>query len=435
MVKTKNVSTNYTPRPLQAELHRKLKRFNVLVLHRRAGKTVFSINEMVDKGLHNPLRNPQYAYVAPTYKQAKMIAWDYFRYHTQEIPGQEENKSELTVFINRPAPLNDRIKFILLGADNPDSLRGIYLDGAVLDEFAQCDPIIWGEILRPALSDRIGWAIFIGTPKGKNHFYDRYKKALEQKSWYVKVVKADVSGIIPKVELEEMKADMDVEEYAQEMLCDWTAAVLGSYYGHIIVKLREEGRITKVGYDPSFPVDTFWDLGIGDSTSIWFRQKVGPNWNYIDYYEMSGEGIKHYVKYLKEKPYVYGRHVLPHDAAARDFSTGQTRQQMFTKLGIRTEIQPRQSVDDGIQAARAILPNCVFDAEKCERGLEALENYQKEWDTKLMMFKNKPKHDWACHGSDAFKYSALDRRNSTFGDSWNDELPSFVLDEYDELEA
>ena len=435
MSRIKNVSTNYVPRPLQAELHKSLKRFNVLVLHRRAGKTVFSINEMIDRGLRNPLRNPQYAYVAPTYKQAKMIAWDYFRYHTEEIPGQEENKSELTVFINRPAPFNDRIKFILLGADNPDSLRGIYLDGAVLDEFAQCDPIIWGEILRPALSDRLGWAIFIGTPKGKNHFYDRYKKALEQASWFVKVVKAHTSGIIPKAELAEMQADMNVEEYQQEMLCDWTAAVLGSYYGHLIVRLREEGRITKLAYDHGYPVDTFWDLGVGDSTVIWFRQKVGPNWHYIDYHEANGEGVQYYVKVLKEKEYVYGRHVLPHDAAARDFSTGQTRQQMFTKLGVRTEIQPRQSIEDGIQASRDILPLCVFDGEKCTRGLEALENYQKEWDNKMMMFKGKPRHDWASHGADGFRYSALDRRASAFNDSWGDDLPNFVLDEYNELEA
>ena len=200
-------STGYMPRKLQQYLHNNLKRFNVLVCHRRFGKTVFSINEMIDRGLRNQLHNPQYAYIAPTYKQAKMIAWEYIIDYTRNIPGVEVNKSELSITIHRQGAKDkdgewtkkpDKIKFILLGADSPDSLRGLYLDGSILDEYAQCDPIIWGQIVRPALADRKGWAIFIGTPKGQNHFYHRLKKAETNSTgtWFTAIFKASETGIL-----------------------------------------------------------------------------------------------------------------------------------------------------------------------------------------------------------------------------------------------
>ena len=174
--KVKTVSTGYNPRPLQLEIHKKMKRFNVLVLHRRFGKTVLSINEMLDRGLRNPRKNPQYVYLAGTYGQAKRVAWEYVKEFTKKLPGAKANEAELRVDIPRPH-LEDKVRLLLLGAENPDSLRGIYIDGCVLDEFGGCDPSVWGEVIRPALADREGWAIFIGTPKGQNHFYNLYNKA------------------------------------------------------------------------------------------------------------------------------------------------------------------------------------------------------------------------------------------------------------------
>lgn len=520
----KKIKTGYVPRPLQNILHSQLRRFNVLVCHRRFGKTVFAINEMIDRALNNPLRNPHYAYIAPTYKQAKKVAWQYIVDFTRFLPNIKVNKSELTVYIERPGRVDpvtgeldpDTIEISLLGADDPDSVRGVYLDGAIIDEYAQCHPTIWGQIIRPALADRkkiandLGiffdmagvplepWAIFIGTPKGQNHFYRRYQKAqkheqycdeyeenhdmegeelkwqrIEEKYeitentpevrlreiqakwspelledykawrkyivgcyWKTAIYKASETGVLDQDEIDEMKEDLSPDEVAQELECDFNAAVLGSYYGHIIVRIRTEERITKVPYNPKYPVDTYWDIGVGDKCTIWFRQRINAStYHYIDYYEMNGKGIEHYIKVLDAKARTlgtkteiddgevikgrglkYGRHVWPHDGAAKEFGTGVTRQETARQLGLVVELQTRQAIDDRINASRQRLQISYFDKEHCDLGLECLYNYQKVWDDKLMMFKRTPKHDWASHGSDSFGYSALDDRPSNFPD-------------------
>lgn len=440
------ISTGYNPRPFQAIVHKSLKRFNVLVAHRRFGKTLLVINEKVTKGLENQKHNPQYAYIAPTYKQAKMIAWEYLIDYTSEIPGVKVNKSELTVEIYREGIRDasgrgwkkkpDKIKFMLLGSDNPDSIRGIYLDGAILDEYAQCDPIIWGEIVRPALADRRGWAIFIGTPKGQNHFYTRLVKAQEQpESWYTAIFKASETGVLPEDELEDMKADMDEQEIEQELECSFAAAVRGSYYGEKLLEIKENGQITKVMYNPRIPVDTHWDLGIGDSTAIIFRQKVNGFWHYIDYMEANGKGLEWYIKELEKKPYVYGRMVWPHDGKNKDFVTGQTRLEVARELkpDWNWEVLTKQAVDDGIQAVRRRLPISYFDEQKCTRLLDCLKNYQREWDSKLMMFKEKPKHDWTSHGADAFRYDSLDDRDTLEMRKRREQAPRFAESDYDEF--
>lgn len=406
-MKKERISTGYVPRKFQRVLHNSLKRFNVLVCHRRFGKTVFSINEKIDRALRNDLRNPQYAYIAPNYGQAKRVAWDMLKEFTKSIPGTSTNEAELRLDIKRPH-LDDRARIMLLGAENPGSLKGLYLDGVILDEFAECDPRVWGEVVRPALSDRMGWAIFIGTPKGQNHFYDVYQTALANPSnWFSAIYKASQTNIIPKAELEQAKQEMSEEEYEQEFECSFSAALVGAYYGKQMSEAEKTGRITKIPYDPALGVQTFWDLGIGDTTAIWFAQVLGKEIRLIDYYETSGQGLDHYVKYLKDKPYIYDEHFLPHDAAARELGTGRTRQEVLLKHGIRGTIVPRQSVDDGINAVRMILPRCHFDVDKCKRGIEALKSYERKWDAKNKLFVDKPKHNWASHGSDAFRMLGL----------------------------
>lgn len=446
-VEIQRVSTGYVPRPLQEVIHNSLKRFNVLVCHRRFGKTILVINEMINKAIENQKHNPQYAYIAPTYKQAKMIAWEYLCDYTSEIPGVKVNKSELTVEIYRQGVKNasgkgwrkkpDKIKFMLLGSDNPDSIRGVYLDGSVLDEFAQCDPIIWGEVVRPALADRKGWAIFIGTPKGQNHFYHRLVKANEQPdNWYTAIYKASETGVLPEEEIEDMKADMDEQEIEQELECSFHAAVRGSYYGEKLTEIDDNGQIGVVPYNPRYPVDTHWDIGIGDSTAIVFRQKINGFYHYIDYLEANGKGLEWYVKELEKKPYVYGRHVWPHDGKNKDFVTGQTRVEVAREIkpDWKWEVMTKQSIDDGIQAARRRLNIARFDRKKCERLLDCLKNYQREWDGKLMMFKDKPKHDWTSHGSDAFRYDSLDDRDTLEMKKRRDSAPQFAESSYDELD-
>lgn len=403
------VSTGYVARPLQQHIHRSLKRFSVLVCHRRFGKTVLAINELIDRSLRCELQNPRHAYLAPLRKQAKLIAWDYLKHYTATIPGRTANEAELRVDL----PGGRRI--YVEGADNPDALRGGYLDGAVLDEFGQMQPSTWREVIRPMLADRKGWALFIGTPKGRNEFHKAYDAALNgftkedgtrlppDPEWFAALYRASETNVLDADELASAKRGMDEDEYDQEFECSFTAAIVGSYYGKLIANAETEKRICSVPYDPSVPVHTAWDLGIGDSTAIWFAQYVGQEIHIIDYLEASGVGLDWYANELRKKPYGYGKHYLPHDGGARELGTGKTRQETLASHQIQCEVLPLQSVDDGINAVRLMLPRCWFDKVKTEPGLEALRNYRREWDEKLGVFRPRPLHDWASHGADGFR--------------------------------
>lgn len=359
------------------------------------------INALIHACLKNQKANPRYAYFAPFYSQAKKIAWDYLKMYTRNIEGTTFNEAELR------ADLPGGRRIYIAGADNPDAHRGIYLDGCILDEYAQMHPNIWTEVVRAALSDRQGFCIFIGTPKGRNNFYEIYEMAKGNADWYTQIFKASETKLIPKEELEALRREMGEDAYNQEFECSFDAAVKGSYYSHIINELDQKKRITKVPYDPSLGVITAWDLGIGDSTAIWFAQRLFREVRLIDYQEYEGQGIPDIVKSLKSRPYVYSTHLLPHDAAARELGTGKSRQETLRNHGIVADVLPRLSVDDGIQAARNLLPMCWFDETLTHRGLECLREYRREWDDKLQMFKQKPMHNQYSHGADAFRYLAI----------------------------
>jgi len=409
------ISTGYKPRKHQAELHRALKRFNVLVCHRRFGKTVFCFNQTLDKALRNPLRNPQYAYIAPNYGQAKRVAWDMLKEFSKDLPGVTYNEAELRMDIPRPH-IGDRLRIMLLGAENPGSLRGLYLDGVILDEYAECDPTVWSAVIRPALSDRLGWAIFIGTPKGTNHFHDIYQMAIANKEhgWFAAIYKASETKVIPQSELDANLREMGETVYAQEFECSFTAALVGAYYGKQMEEAEEKGRIGEVPFDPALQVDTFWDLGIGDTTVIWFLQQLGQQYRLIDYEERSGQGLDYYARILKEghrQKYNYRDDTWPHDGAARDLGTGKGRNVTWRDLTQRNPIiLPRDNLSDGINSTRLIIPKCWFDLKKCERGLDALRNYQQKWDERNKIWQDKPKHDWASHGADGFRTLAMGQR-------------------------
>lgn len=697
------------------------------------------MNEIIDQGLRCTSKNPQYAYLGPTYSSAKRVAWDILKEYVKHLPFVETNESELRVDIHRPH-LGDKVRIILLGAENPDALRGMYLDGVVLDEYASMNGTIWTQVIRPMLMDRKGWAIFIGTPLGQNHFYDIYQYSQTGEGggvpsdWYGQIFRASETGVIPKGELEAAKALMSDSEYQQEMECfragtlvttsrgsvpieeirvgeavlthrnrwhmvqqtmkkkftgemieiyhyagkeplvttpehpilvykkesqarvwskaselipgdfvitpkfnsmgtvatprfvellgwyitegsvsgnnvqfslnpnnfqeieevtklleelgykvrpftngslivcnttladtlvslcgslaenkkipfdvvgnnaellfntiirgdgharvfeekirwyvlttiskklaqdfqilsahlgrrsrigvrpatksviegrevscaeaysirvsvafkvnhsslrqvfptklgiasriteinkiaftgdvfnlsvkqdesyvaggvavhncSFSAALVGAYYGKEMDKAEQEGRITRVPYDLSVPVETYWDLGIDDTTVIWFGQRVGREVHWIDYVEESGLGLEDYIRILQEKKYVYGQHYLPHDAAARELGTGKTREEVLRKkgLGARTKVVPRSEVADGINAARVLIGKSWFDAEKCKKGIDALKNYERKWDSKAKIFQQRPLHNWASHGADAFRTAAM----------------------------
>lgn len=430
------ISTGYTPRTHQAKLHQILKRFNVLVCHRRFGKSVFSINEMIDQGVRNQRRNPQYAYVGPSYGQVKRIAWEYIKDYTRSIPGSKPNEAELRVDVPRGT---DKIRFMLLSAENPDSLRGIYLDGVIFDEYAEMDPVVWSQVVRPALSDRLGWAIFIGTPKGKNHFYDIFTQAQNLPDWYSTVLKASETRIVPDEELRAAREIMSPEEYAQEFECDFGAALVGAYFGQQLKLAEAEGRITSVPKQDHLDVHTFWDVGIDDHTAIWFMQEAGREFHFIKYYEQNDKGLDHYVQFIKrlehEKGYVFGEHYFPHDMMAKELGTGRTRIETIKSLGLtNARVIPRQKVEDQISAARLALGRCWFDRVECARGLEALSNYQRKWDNEDKVYMNKPLHNWASHGADAFKQFAIGYKDAGVRKNFN-KLPRQVETNYDIFEV
>lgn len=731
----KKVTTGYKPRPLQAEIHRKMKRFNVLILHRRFGKTHLALNELIDRGLTCKNKNPQLAYIAPTYGQAKRVAWDILKEYIKDLPFVEINESELRIDIQRPDK-KDRVRIMLLGAENPNAILGIYLDWVVLDEYADINPEVWGRIVRPLLADRMGGAIFIGTPRGTNHFYQLYQEAKENPDWYTCVYKASETNIIPRSELEASRASMSESEYLQEFECfvpgtmittsrgnmpietirvgdsvlthrnrfhvvtntmnknfsgtlikvsyygsnepllvteehpflvydrqnnasrswvrakdlddtmylvtpkmnkkkpivsedfikliawyltegsvngnsvtfslnqnnydeqnevtsildrlgykykfykgtcavlvvcstaladtlvslcgsladnkrvpfdlifgyerlffdtmikgdgctikrednikwymyttiskglaydiqtiaaslgrrsrvsarkayigniegrevncrksysvrisykfkvnhsslrhvfptklgiaskitkvesqkyqgkvynlsvkqdesyvangiavhncSFSAALVGAYYGKDLEAIDSKGRISGVPYDPALPVHTAWDLGIDDTTSIWFVQVYGKEVRLIDYEESSGAGLDYWVKLVSDKPYRYESHIFPHDIGVRELTTGKTRLETIKKMGMRNvKVATKISLEDGINAVRMLLPKCWFDSVKTKRGVEALRNYQRKWDSKNKVFQARPLHDWSSHGADAFRTLAV----------------------------
>jgi len=407
------VKIPYRPRELQAEMHNNLKRWNVLVMHRRFGKTVFAVNHMIKHVLTCPLPRPRVALIAPTFTQAKRISWDYVKHYAGVIPGVTFNETELRADF----PNNGRI--MLLSGENPDALRGIYLDLCVFDEYGMQNPRVWGEVVRPALSDREGAAIFLGTPAGHNHFFDILQQAKEQEEegsdqWYWKIAKASETKVVKELELDAAKMQMTPEQYDQEYECSFTAAIIGAYYGKLLAALDDENRITRVPYDPALPVHTAWDLGINDSTAIWFAQVYrGGAVNVIDYYENSGVGLDHYAEVLRQKDYHWGDHLAPHDIEVRELGTGKSRLETAFGLGIRFKVIPKMKIADGINAARMLIPKCYFDREKCNEGLEMLRQYRQEWDDRKRMFRDQPRHDFTSHSADAFRYLALGLENRT----------------------
>ena len=397
------VETGYKPRIPQKEIHKAIKkhRWTVAVCHRRMGKTVCAINQLIHSALQCDRKSPQFAYIAPTYSQAKRIAWDYLKEYTRPLGGVA-NVAELRVdFMGR--------RISLYGADNPDALRGIYLDGAVIDEYGDVNPSLFTEVIRPALSDRLGWAMFIGTPKGANHFKELrdFADDTANDNWVLKEFKASETDLIAKEELADAKKAMGDNKYQQEFEISFDAPIVGSYYGEIIKDLDSKNHIREIPTESATQKICAWDLGMSDSTSIWVAETIGGEVRLMDYYEDSGKSLDDYIAWLNEKGYRDYRQILPHDVMVRELQTGKSRYEFLSDAGLNIDIAPKQSVEDGIQAVRRILPNCWFNKASTRAGVECLRNYRRVFNEKLNVFQEKPLHDWSSHGSDAFRYLAL----------------------------
>lgn len=403
---TREVVIPYVPRTPFLPFHNRARRWGCVVAHRRAGKTVAFVNDLIKGAMECQLPRPQLAYIAPFRDQAKRVAWDYLKHYSQPLWEAQPNESELSVRL-----LGQR-KVSLFGADNADALRGIYLDGAVQDEFGDFRPSVWGNVIRPALSDRKGWALFGGTPKGRNEFWEVRERARKHpEEWFLLELRASESGILDEQELDEARKQLTPEQYAQEFECDFAAALPGAYFGREMVAAERSGRITAVPRDEAIPVHTAWDIGYRDDTAIWWYQVVRGEIHLIDFHASSGQSIQFYAELIQSKGYNYGKHYLPHDAKAKTLASGGKSivEQMAALLGgfSSLAIVPNLEIQDGIQAARAALPRCWFDEAKCYEGLESLRQYQREYDEDKKAFREKPRHDWTSHAADAFRTMAV----------------------------
>jgi len=391
-------------------------RWTCVVAHRRAGKTCAAIQKLVISALNSDKPSPRFAFIAPLYKQAKAVSWDYLQHMTRDIPGTEINQSELRVDLHNGA----RIR--LFGADNPDSLRGLYLDGVVMDEVAQMPVTLWSEVIRPALSDRKGWAYFSGTPKGKNTFWDIWSKAQDRDDWTTLMLKVDETGLLDDEEIDAAKKDMTEAEFAQEYMCSFEAAIRGAYYAKEMKSAEDSRRIGNVPYDPMLQVITSWDLGISDASVIWFYQVNGAEIRVINCKAYQGTGLPDIINDIKNLPYQYGQHIAPHDIRVTELGSGKTRHEIARGLGVDFTIAPNQRIAEGIAAVRTVLPRMWFDRDNCKDGIEALKQYKTEYDDKRQVFRANPLHDWTSDYADSMRYFAITPiivgNNSEFAD-WN----------------
>lgn len=404
---------NFTPRPYQIPVLQALDKGikkGVCVWHRRSGKDLTLFNAMVKKSQE---RIGVYFYLFPTYNQGRKALWNnitkdqkkFLSYVPDEII-KSQNDHEMMIELKNGSIIQ------VIGTDRVDSIVGTNPVGCVFSEYALQNPRAWS-LLSPILAENGGWAVFDYTPRGKNHGYNLFQYASGKDSWFCQKLTVDDTGCISEDILEEEKERLMMENngddsiFQQEYYCSFDVAIQGSYYGKLMLEAEEQGRIGNIPWQKSLPVDTWWDLGMNNMTVIWFSQTVGEEIRFIDYYEASGEGLPHYAEYLRQKPYEYGNHVSPWDIKKRELNTGTSRFDTARKLGISFRVNPQSSVADGIEAVRNTLKNCWFDKTKCEKGLNALHSYTKEYDDERACYKPTPKHDWASDAADAFRTFAV----------------------------
>ena len=397
----------YQPRKQFLPFHQRSERWAVMIAHRRSGKTVASVNELIIRALYTQKPNARYAYIAPFREQSKDVAWEYLKQYAEPFTAPNGIRvSELRVKLVNGSWIT------LYGADNVDALRGRYFDGVVLDEFGDARPTVWGEVIRATLADRHGWATFIGTVRGKNHFWQVYANAQNNPRWYSMMLKGSQSGIIPPEELEDLRLEMSDDEYRQEIECDVNAAIKGAYYGDQIAEMEKNGQISEQDlYNDKEPVHVAADLGYKDSTAIWFWQDHADGPLVIDYHEAQGKKPDYYFEMFDNKPYTYDEIWLPTDAKADTLSTQRTTLEQFQdhfkhqKVHIRKT--PKLTKQQGIDALRLALKFMRFDTRKTADGVEALRAYSRKYDTFNKIFLDYPKHDWASDGADGARYMAL----------------------------
>lgn len=381
----------------------------VLIWHRRTGKDKTCLNFTVQKTQE---RVGSYYYFLPTYTQGKKVIWDGmdrdgFRFmdHFPKDLVISKNETEMKVKL-----WNGSI-FQVIGTDNIDAIMGTNPVGCVFSEYSLQDPVAW-DYVRPILSENDGWAVFPYTPRGMNHGYELYMMAKNNPAWFCQLLTVNETGYPLEKVAEERKAGMSEDMIAQEFMCSFTAAIPGAYYANEIRKMHEQNRICPVPYQDFALVDTWWDLGVDDSTTIIFTQDIGREIHIIDCYEGRGQGLQHYAAILRDKQqeskWIYGSHNAPHDIMVRELGSGESRLFTARKLGLFFRVAPRVGrKEEGIQAVRNIFPSLWIDNEKCKVLVQALTNYHSEYDTSKRVLGTRPVHDWSSHFCDAVQTLAM----------------------------
>lgn len=399
----------YVPRPQFIAYHNRTERYAKIVAHRRAGKTVACINDLIGRNLLNQREwpPPKYSYVGPSFVQVKDVAWSYLKHYSGPLTVQS-NESELWV----KYPNGGIIR--LYGADNVDRMRGIYNDGVIMDEPANMSPSAWPLVVSPTLADHSGWATFIGTPQGHDWFYrvDMKPESTElQLGWYRLVLRASETGLLSKDELESQKTGKTPEQYNQEFEASFDAAIHGAYFAAGIAEARKGGRIARVAADPVVATRCFFDIGWSetDSTSIWVVQFVGREIRVLDYMEGLNQPIGYYASLLRERGLDKASLIFPHDGLRKD-AVAKTYEDHWREAGWRNtrtiDNQGRGAALARIGAARRIFPAIWFNEATTKSGIEALAHYHEDWDEDRRVGRG-PKHDWASHAADAFGLMAI----------------------------
>ena len=404
---------NFVPRPYQLPLMKALdsgfKRV-LAILPRRAGKDMTALNYVIRQMYEHP---GVYYYVFPTYSQAKKVIWDSMTndgkrildYFPAELVTQKNGQEMKIRMLSRTG---DESLFQLIGSDNYDSLMGTNPKGCVFSEYALQDPMAY-QYIRPILTANGGWALFISTPRGKNHLWTLSELAQNSPDWFYLKLTVEDTQHIPMEEIEKEKREgiMSDDMIQQEYYTSFTMGVEGSYYSKYIDLAKRDGRISMIPWENGFKVHTAWDIGVHDSTTILFFQTIGQTVRIIDCYENSKQGLEHYAEVIDSKPYLYGTHIAPHDIKVKEWGSGITRLEKASQLGIEFTCADDHSIQDGIESCRSLFSKLWIDEKKCAPLIKALENYRQEFDHKKKVYKLRPLHDWSSHFADSFRYLAV----------------------------
>jgi len=392
---------------------------------RRAGKDICGWNIIIRAALQ---RIGTYFYVFPTYSSGRKILWDAINIQGMRVldylPNELiESKNEQLMRIR----LKNGSSIQVIGSDNYDnSIVGTNPVGIVWSEYAIMDPMAYS-FARPILAANDGWSVFLSTPRGKNFFWEMLQIAEHSPEWFVhKLTIEDTNHLSPE-NWEREKREMSEDLLQQEYYCSFSLGVEGSFYAKYIDRIRINGQIGQVPWEPSFRVNSSWDIGVRDSTSIILYQCVGQVIRIVDCYENNKQGLEHYVEWLSSKPYLYGKHFAPFDIKVKEWGSGITRWEKARQLGIEFHIadsfhdgSKKIGLMDGIEAARSIIPKCWIDEVKCDRLIKCLENYRQEYDSKNKVYKSQPLHNEFSHMADAFRYLALSQPKTKDGMSEED---------------